>query len=79
MSPAQRKIPFMSKVDEARLQALFQDRDSAVSRAVTFGIDLSLTFGRMRLSPEERLAQAEETIAAMTALKTIRPRSIGPV
>lgn len=69
----------MSRVDEAKLKALFEDPNSAVSRAIVFGIDLSLTFRRMRLSPEERLAQAEETIAAMVALQNVSARPIGPV
>lgn len=70
----------MSQVpNEERLQALFSDPGSAISRAVDFGIDLSLTFRRMRLSPEERLAEAERTLLHAEAMRETPARAIGPI
>ena len=43
---------------------------SAASRAVKFGIDLTLTLRNLRLTPEERIRQLDGFINAVAELRT---------
>lgn len=42
---------------------------SAASRAVEFGIDLTLTIGNLQLTPEERIRQLDSFIRGVSELK----------
>jgi hypothetical protein len=43
--------------------------DSAAARAAQFGIDLTLTLGNLRLTPEERIRKLEGFIESVAKLK----------
>ena len=43
---------------------------SAAARAVQFGIDLTLTLGNLRLTPEERIRKLDGFIEGVAKLKT---------
>ena len=43
---------------------------SAAARAAQFGIDLTLTLGNLRLTPEERIRKLDSFIESVTKLKT---------
>jgi len=44
--------------------------DSAAARAAQFGIDLTLTLGNLRLTPEERIRKLDGFIEGVAKLKT---------
>ena len=44
--------------------------DSAAARAAQFGIDLTLTLGNLRLTPEERIRKLDSFIEGVAQLKT---------
>jgi hypothetical protein len=50
---------------------------SAAARAAEFGIDLTLTLGNLRLTPEERIRKLDDFIEGIAKLKA-SVRSIGP-
>ena len=50
---------------------------SAAERAAEFGIDLTLTLGHLRLTPEDRLRKLDDFIEGIAKLKT-SIRLIGP-
>jgi len=43
---------------------------SAAARAAQFGIDLTLTLGNLRLTPEERIRKLDSFIEGVAQLKT---------
>ena len=43
---------------------------SAAARAVEFGIDLTLTLGNLRLSPEERIRKLDDHMAGIAKLRS---------
>ncbi len=43
---------------------------SAAARAAQFGIDLTLTLGNLRLTPEERIRKLDSFIEGVAKLKT---------
>jgi hypothetical protein len=43
--------------------------DSAAARAAQFGIDLTLTLGNLRLTPEERIRKLDSFIEGVAKLK----------
>jgi hypothetical protein len=43
---------------------------SAAERAAQFGIDLTLTLGNLRLTPEERIRKLDSFIEGVAKLKT---------
>jgi len=43
---------------------------SAAARAKQFGIDLTLTLGNLRLTPEERIRKLDDFIEGVAKLKT---------
>lgn len=45
--------------------------DSAAARAAQFGIDLTLTLGNLRLTPEERIRKLDSFIEGVAKLKTL--------
>jgi hypothetical protein len=47
---------------------------SAASRAADFGIDLTLTLGNLRLTPEERIRQLDRFIRGVAGLKNASRR-----
>jgi hypothetical protein len=51
---------------------------SAAARAVEFGIDLTLTLQNLRLSPEERIRQLDDFIAAVAEMKAAAHRRSAP-
>ena len=51
---------------------------SAAARAAEFGIDLTLTLGNLRLTPEERIRKLDAFIEGVTKLKA-SVRVIGPI
>lgn len=51
--------------------------DSAAARAAQFGIDLTLTLGNLRLTPEERIRKLDSFIEGIAKLKTSK-RIKGP-
>lgn len=44
--------------------------NSAAARAAQFGIDLTLTLGNLRLTPEERIRKLDGFIEGIAKLKT---------
>ncbi|HSE33370.1 MAG TPA: hypothetical protein VLA93_17495 [Pyrinomonadaceae bacterium] len=50
---------------------------SAAARAVEFGIDLTLTLENLRLTPEERIRQLQDSIAGIAELRATA-RRLGP-
>jgi hypothetical protein len=50
---------------------------SAAARAADFGIDLTLTVGNLRLTPEERIRKLDDFIQSIAKLKASL-RIIGP-
>gem|GEM_PF-3721828 len=63
----------------ARIRALFDEPERAVSRAVRAGVDVSVTLRLMQLSPEERRERANRAIADLQKRKCVKPEPIGPV
>ena len=57
---------------------LYPPAGSAAARAVQFGIDLTLTLGNLRLTPEERIQKLDGFIEAVAKLKN-STRVKGPV
>ena len=49
---------------------LHPPRNSAAARAAQFGIDLTLTLGNLRLTPEERIRKLDSFIEGVAKLKT---------
>jgi len=45
--------------------------DSAAARAAQFGIDLTLTLGNLRLTPEERIRKLDSFIEGIAKLKPL--------
>lgn len=42
---------------------------SAVERAIAFGVDITLLVKNLRLTPTERIQQAQQVLDSVTALK----------
>ena len=59
---------------------LYPPAGSAAARAAHFGVDLTLTLGNLRLTPEERIRKLDSFIEGVVQLKnSTRVKSIANV